>query len=38
MHVGYRVWVEWGIGGLKREWKVINEKVWFHKAKIHSFV
>ncbi len=27
MHVGYRVWVEWGIGGLKREWKVINEKV-----------
>jgi hypothetical protein len=21
MHVGFKVYVEWGIGGLKRKWK-----------------
>ncbi len=21
MYVGYKMWVEWGIGGLKRKWK-----------------
>lgn len=27
MHVGFRVWVEWGIGGLKRKWKKENIKM-----------
>jgi len=26
MHVGYRVWVEWGISGLKREWKQLMKR------------
>jgi len=21
MYVGYKMWVDWGIGGLKRKWK-----------------
>ncbi len=26
MHVGYKVWVEWGIGELKRKWKWLMKR------------
>jgi hypothetical protein len=31
-HVGYKVRMEWGIGGLKRKMEMIDEKVWVHKT------
>lgn len=27
MHVGYKIRVEWGIGGLKHMWKVLMKKI-----------
>jgi hypothetical protein len=34
MHVGFKVQVEWEIGGLKMKMETPHEKIWFHKTKI----
>jgi hypothetical protein len=34
MHVGYRVKVEWGMGGEGMEMETINETMGFHKIQI----
>jgi hypothetical protein len=38
MHVGFKVQVEWGIGGLKQKWKCLMKRFDFTKPKkFHLF-
>jgi hypothetical protein len=37
MHVGYKISVEWGIGGLKRMWKVLMKKIDSTKGEYNHF-
>ncbi len=37
MHVGYKIRVEWGIGGLKHTWKVLMKKIDSTKGKYNHF-
>ncbi len=37
MHVGYKIRMEWGIGGLKHMWKVLMKKIDSIKGKYNHF-
>jgi hypothetical protein len=36
MHVGYRMWAERGIGGLKRKWRRLMKRFYSTKPKVHD--